>query len=68
MSEAFDDFLNHDTTPTFQMSDAVKVRVGELNKAFEQALQQGYIESSVATQLLDLVKELLPLLAAGAGA
>lgn len=54
-----------DSTPTIAVPDAVKVRATELADSLNQAMIQGHIEANIVTQLLDLVKEFLPLLTKG---
>lgn len=60
------DIEKHDSTPTLKPVDIIlRIRQTDLAVAVEQARQQGYIEASVATQALDLIKQLVPLLGLG---
>ena len=52
----------HDSTPTIAVCGAVRIRGLEVAKNLEATLRQGYIEISVAKQLIDLAKDLAPLL------
>ena len=51
----------HDSTPTLPLTDAQKIRFSQAAKDLEQARIQGYVEANFALKLLDLVRELLPL-------
>lgn len=44
---------------TLPLCDELKVRFSQVAKDMEQAKVQGYIESNVLVQLLDLVKQVL---------
>ena len=50
---------NLNTTPTVPLDTQARVRLGQLAKDFDQALQQGYVETNVLVRALELVKQLL---------
>jgi len=52
---------NVNTTPTIPLTDEQKVRFSQAADSLTNALQQGYIEASVLTQLLNIVQQVLPL-------
>ncbi len=52
---------NHDSSPTMPVTDEQRVRLGDLAKQLDQARIQGYVEANLATQLLQLVQEIVPL-------
>lgn len=52
----------HDSTPTLPLCDEMKVRFSETAKELEAAKVQGYLEASAILKLLDLVRDLVPLL------
>ena len=51
------------SNPTIVLPELERVRVGELATELRSAVQRGYLQANVLTQLLDLAKMLIPLLA-----
>jgi len=51
----------HDSTPTIPLNEVQQQRCKELARQLESARVQGYIEANFALKLLDLARELLPL-------
>ena len=51
----------HDSAPTIPLNEVQQQRCKELARDLEKARVQGYVEANFAIRLLDLVRELLPL-------
>jgi len=52
---------NHDSSPTIPLTDAQRVRLGDLARQLDQARVQAYVEADLAIELLRLVQEIVPL-------
>jgi len=53
---------NTNTTPTIPLTDLQQIRFSEMAKELEIARTQGYVEANVMVKLLELAKEIVPLL------
>lgn len=51
----------HDSTPTMPIPDALRIRVGEGEIILAQVRTQGYIDAAAFLKLLDLVRDLGPI-------
>ncbi len=52
---------DHDSSPTIPLTDAQRVRFGDLAKQLDQARVQAYVEANLAVELLRLAQEIIPL-------
>ena len=52
----------HDSTPTIPMNDVQRQSAKEIAQELESARTQGYIEANVILKLLDLARDLLPMI------
>ena len=52
---------DHDSSPTIALTDQQRVRLGDLARQLDRARTQGYVEANLASQLLQIVQEIVPL-------
>ncbi len=62
MSEFKLGISDHDSTPTIPINDVQKQSAKDLARELELARTQGYIEANVILKLLDLARDLLPMI------